>query len=112
MNGEYYKVTLSGTRMRSTHTLTISLPPAMVAEVEKVRRAEHRTRSELIREALRAYIDERYPSVAPSRGERAAAAKGREEVRRGRFVTYEQLLDVLDATDRAPRRKVARKKSR
>ena len=112
MNGEYYKVTLSGTRMRSTHTLTISLPPAMVAEVEKVRRAEHRTRSELIREALRAYIDARYPSVAPSRGERAAAAKGRAEVRRGRFVSYEQLLDVLDATDRAPRRKVARKKSR
>lgn len=98
--------------MRSTHTLTISLPPAMVAEVERVRLTEHRTRSELIREALRAYIDERYPSAAPNRTERAAIAKGREEVRRGRFVTYEQLLDVLDATDRAPRRKVARKKSR
>jgi metal-responsive CopG/Arc/MetJ family transcriptional regulator len=98
--------------MRSTHTLTISLPPAMLAEVEKVRRAEHRTRSELIREALRAYIDERYPNATPNRGERTAIAKGRKEIRRGRFVTYEQLLDVLDATDRAPRRKVARKKSR
>jgi predicted transcriptional regulator len=84
----------------------------MVAEVEKVRRAEHRTRSELIREALRAYIDERYPDAIPSRAERAAIVKGREELRRGRFVTYEQLLDVLDATDRAPRRKVGRKKSR
>lgn len=98
--------------MRQTHTLTISLPPAMVAEVEKVRRAEHRTRSELIREALRAYIDERYPTDAPSRAERAASAKGREEVRRGKFVTYEQLLDVLDLTGRAPRPKITRKKSR
>lgn len=84
----------------------------MVAEVEKVRRAEHRTRSELIREALRAYIDERYPTDAPSRAERAASAKGREEVRRGKFVTYEQLLDVLDLTGRAPRPKITRKKSR
>lgn len=98
--------------MRSTHTLTISLPPAMVDEVEKVRRAEHRTRSELIREALRAYFDERYPSAAPTAAERASLRKGRAEIRRGDYVTYDQLLDVLDSTGRAPRRKVARKKSR
>ena len=84
----------------------------MVAEVEKVRRAEHRTRSELIREALRAYFDGRYPTASPSAAERAAIGEGRTEIRRGNFVTYGQLLDVLDATDRAPRRKVARKKSR
>jgi predicted transcriptional regulator len=98
--------------MRSTYTLTISLPPAMVAEVEKVRRAEHRTRSELIREALRAYFDERYPMATPTRAERVNVRKGRAEIRRGDFVTYEQLLDVLDATGRAPRRKVSRKKPR
>jgi metal-responsive CopG/Arc/MetJ family transcriptional regulator len=84
----------------------------MVAEVEKVRRAEHRTRSELIREALRAYIDQRYPNAAPSRADRFAIAKGRKDIREGKFVTYEQLLDVLDASHRASRRKVARKKSR
>lgn len=84
----------------------------MVAEVEKVRRAEHRTRSELIREALRAYFDGRYPSVSASKAERASIRRGRAELRRGDYVTYDQLLDVLDATDRPPRRKVARKKSR
>jgi metal-responsive CopG/Arc/MetJ family transcriptional regulator len=84
----------------------------MVAEVERVRRAEHRTRSELIREALRAYIDERYPTAASSRAEQAAIVKGREEIRRGKFVTYGQLLDVLDATGRTPRPKITRKKPR
>jgi metal-responsive CopG/Arc/MetJ family transcriptional regulator len=36
--------------------MTVSLPAKMVAEVEKVRKAEHRTRSELVREALRHYF--------------------------------------------------------
>jgi predicted transcriptional regulator len=98
--------------MRATHTLTISLPPAMVAEVEKVRRAEHRTRSELIREALRAYFDGRYPSVPAGKAELASIRRGRAEIRRSDYVTYDQLLDILDSTDRAPRRKVTRKKSR
>lgn len=42
--------------MRTRHTMTVSLPPAMIREVEAVRKAEHRTRSELIREALRTYF--------------------------------------------------------
>ena len=33
---------------RTTSTLTISLPPAMLEELERVRKQEHRTRSELI----------------------------------------------------------------
>ena len=41
---------------RTTKTLTISLPPAMATELDRVRANEHRTRSELVREALRHYI--------------------------------------------------------
>ncbi len=41
---------------RSTATFSVSLPPEMAAELERVRRHEHRTRSELVREALRGYI--------------------------------------------------------
>jgi metal-responsive CopG/Arc/MetJ family transcriptional regulator len=41
---------------RTTKTLTISLPPAMVEELDRVRAREHRTRSELVREALRRYV--------------------------------------------------------
>jgi metal-responsive CopG/Arc/MetJ family transcriptional regulator len=42
--------------MRESTTFTISLPPAMAKQVEKIRKAEHRTRSELVREALRVYF--------------------------------------------------------
>ena len=33
--------------MRTTETFTISLPPAMAKQMEKVQKEEHRTRSEL-----------------------------------------------------------------
>jgi metal-responsive CopG/Arc/MetJ family transcriptional regulator len=41
---------------RITKTFTISLSPEMAQEVEQVRHEEHRTRSELVREALRHYF--------------------------------------------------------
>ena len=40
---------------RITVVVSVSLPPAMVAELDLVCKIEHRTRSELIREALRQY---------------------------------------------------------
>jgi Arc/MetJ-type ribon-helix-helix transcriptional regulator len=39
-----------------TQTFTISLPFEMAAKLEQVRKVERRTRSELIREALRQYF--------------------------------------------------------
>ncbi len=42
--------------MRTSATTTISLPPGMLREIERARKIEHRTRSELIREAIRAYL--------------------------------------------------------
>ena len=48
--------------MRTTDTLTISLPPAMAKQMEKVQKEENRTRSELLREAWRQYFESRrYP---------------------------------------------------
>lgn len=44
---------------RTTKTITFSLPPEMAAQVEKAMQAEGRTRSELLREALRRYLEER-----------------------------------------------------
>ena len=41
--------------MRTTKVLSVSLPPEMFNWAEEVARAEHRTMSELVREALRAY---------------------------------------------------------
>ena len=42
---------------RTTATFSISLPPEMAAKIEQTRKEEHRTRSELIREALRRYFN-------------------------------------------------------
>ena len=44
---------------RSTKTITFSLPPDMAEQVQDVMRDEGRTMSELIREALRNYMEER-----------------------------------------------------
>lgn len=44
---------------RTTKTITFSLLPEMAERVEDLRRVEGRTTSELLREALRRYIDER-----------------------------------------------------
>ena len=44
---------------RTTETITFSLPPAMAAQVRAVMQAEGRTMSDLVREALRLYMEER-----------------------------------------------------
>ena len=41
--------------MRTTKTLSITLPPEMLAQAETIARKEHRTMSESIRDALRHY---------------------------------------------------------
>ncbi len=45
--------------MRTTQSWTVSLPPKLIKEAERVAREEDRTKSELVREALRLYIEER-----------------------------------------------------
>lgn len=45
--------------MRTTKVMTLSLPPEMVKDVEKLTKEEKRTRSELFREALRKYINDK-----------------------------------------------------
>jgi Arc/MetJ-type ribon-helix-helix transcriptional regulator len=47
--------------MRTSKTLSISLPPAQLKAVEKLARKENRTMSELVREALRRYQQGRTP---------------------------------------------------
>jgi len=92
--------------MRTRETTTISLPPEMLREVERARKAEHRTRSELVREAIRTYLAmRRLPTYTPTRAELRRIERGRAEIRAGRFVTYDELARRLDARPRADRRK-------
>lgn len=91
--------------MRTRQTLTISLPPEMAKDVERVRRAEHRTRSELVREALRTYLSRRVPTVEASPGELRAIRRGRAEFKRGEYVTLDELLHALGTARRSKSRK-------
>ena len=45
--------------MRTTKTWSISLPPKLEKEAERAAREENRTKSELMREALRRYLEGR-----------------------------------------------------
>jgi metal-responsive CopG/Arc/MetJ family transcriptional regulator len=52
--------------------ITISLPPPLLKKAERIAEEEHRTKSELLREALRFYLETRDIRRAASR-ERLAA---------------------------------------
>ena len=58
--------------MRVTRTWTISLPPELSSLAQAVAKAEQRTKSELVREALRCYLAQRGRPVAFGAGERLA----------------------------------------
>lgn len=71
-----------------------------------------RTRSELVREASRAYFERRVSVVEPTKAERAAIRSGRVEIKRGDYVSLAQLHNELDPKDRKTSQKRARNVSR
>ena len=91
--------------MRTRQTMTISLPPAMVRDVDRVRKAESRTRSELVREALRRYFSGGFPVVTPTPTDLTAIRRARAEIKAGQFVTLEQLLNDMGGVGAARRTK-------
>ncbi len=94
--------------MRTRQTFTISLPREMANEVKKTMKAEHRTRSELVREALRTYISiRRFPEEIPTASEVRAIRRGEAAYRRGDFVTLHEYLRDVDRRPRRARKKVS-----
>ncbi len=78
--------------MRTRQIITISLPPEMAEQVEKTMKAERRTRSELVREALRTYISIRgFPEELPTSAELRAIRRGRTAYKRGDYITLNEL---------------------
>lgn len=97
---------------RTTATLSISLPPEMAKELTRIQKAEHRTRSELVREALRSYIrqaDSRsmseriaaLPEEEPAADEKEAVREGRAQLRKGQSVTLASLRHGIRRSSRA-----------
>lgn len=92
--------------MRETTTFTVSLPPAMAEQVERARKAENRTRSELVREALRVYLSARLiPTEMPTAAEARAYQRGMAAYKRGNYVTLEGYLDGVDRRSRRASKK-------
>jgi metal-responsive CopG/Arc/MetJ family transcriptional regulator len=50
--------------MRTTQTMTVSLPPQIMDYLESYRQKHGFTRSELIRHALRELLDKQSPSIS------------------------------------------------
>lgn len=90
--------------MRTRHTMTVTLSPAMIREVEVVRKAERRTRSEIIREALQAYFAMRRTYTATP-AELRAIERGRVALSRGEYVTVDDLRSSLGAAGKQARSK-------
>jgi len=84
--------------MRTTKVISISLPPAQYKEAARLAKKENRTMSELMREALRTYKDER-ERRAPLR---AAVQALREDARRNG--TDKMTMDEINAEIAAYRR--------
>ena len=91
--------------MRTRQTFTISLPPAMAQQVKEAMLAENRTRSELVREALRTYIAiQQFPEETPTPAELRAVRRGRAAYERGDYVTLDEFRKREEAVARGPRR--------
>lgn len=94
--------------MRTTDTFTISLSPAMLEQLERVCKQENRTRSELICEALRQYIESRYATEKATKADLAAIRRGRAEIKRGEYITINELHHELAAARQQKRTKSCR----
>jgi predicted transcriptional regulator len=94
--------------MRESTTFTVSLPPAMAKQVQQAMKAEHRTRSELVREALRTYLSARLvPLEIPTASEVRAYRRGMAAYKSGDSMTLQEYLDGMDRRPRRPRKKVS-----
>ena len=71
--------------MRTTRTWTISLPPDMSRLAQQLARQEQRTKSELVREALRLYFAHRGRPLSLGAGERLSRVGELAEVYRQRY---------------------------
>jgi CopG family transcriptional regulator/antitoxin EndoAI len=65
--------------MRTSKILSLSLPPELLREAERVAKKEGRTKSELFREALRRYIQEQRWTELRRYGARQARKLGIKE---------------------------------
>jgi hypothetical protein len=80
----------------------------MAKQVEQARKAEHRTRSELVREALRVYLSgQLIPTEKLTTSEARAYRSGMAAYKRGDYVSLGAYLDGMDRRSRRAGKKVS-----
>ena len=83
----------------SSKMISVSIPEEMLPEIDNAARKEHRSRSELIREALRRYLSADRSRMLPiddaQRDEIEAIEHGRADFARGEFIRLEDLQREL-----------------
>ena len=72
---------------RTTKTISLSIPPEMAKKIQELMKEEDRTRSELIREALRRYVEEQEWKKIYRYGEMKAREKR---------ITEDQVESIID----------------
>jgi len=73
---------------RTTSVISISIPPNIEEKINELVKKEGMTRSELIREALRRYIEDKELEELVKYGRRKAIEKG---------ITEDQIEDIIDS---------------
>lgn len=73
---------------QASQTVTISLPPKMIGDIQRVMKEEGRTKSELFREALRHYFEEQEWKKILRYGRKQALK---------REITEDQVENIVDA---------------
>ncbi|HXQ23883.1 MAG TPA: ribbon-helix-helix protein, CopG family [Candidatus Acidoferrales bacterium] len=91
---------------QTTTAFTVSLPVPMARQIERARKAEHRSRSELTREAFRVY----FRTKADEDEGRAAAARARAGI--GLSRAYDNADEFIADLHTAARRLKPKRRSR
>ncbi len=99
-------------RSKQTTELRVSLPREVAEQVETVRRAECRTRSELVCEALRHYFSRPLRVEKATPEEVRAIERGRRAAARGETITLAEYVRGMDARADEARPKKSRPSSR
>ena len=95
---------------RESMTMTVSLPPEMLRQGNDATKREHRTRSELVREALRTYftVGRVFPTYTPTARERRTIGKGRAAIRSGQYYTLDEFQAYMGGQSQKPSAKKRR----
>ena len=84
--------------MGSAKRITISLPEDVLRATDEVAHTQESTRSALVADALRWYLRIReFPCEEATREEIETIERGRAEIARGQFVTFEEIKRDLEA---------------